>query len=409
MKLSRRDFLFDSLAATAIGAAGCATCGDQVGNIYPGWKPGELDIHFIHTGTSENTFFIFPDGTTMLLDCGHVKRRRPGYADALPPMPSGERTAGEWVRRYIARLIPQREIDYLMVSHWHSDHIAGIPAVAESFRFLNYYDHQYPNVGQYRRDVDDKDFETFQKWLEPALKAGLKREPFKVGAKDQIHLLHESSSYYQKVFEIRNLAANGVMWDGKNKTVDVAAEHVKQTGEKRIRENCLSAAIRIRYGGFTYYTGGDLEGDFVGPDGKKFSYEERVGKVVGPVSVCKTNHHACPASMRDGFIKATNPQLFLSSAWSPNQQNIITLKRMTDRQNYIEGGDVELGSRVVAYGSIPEFKMRQFKQYGLTGCLAAEGHAVVKVNPGGFAYRLYTLSAKDESMRIVGVRDFLCC
>ena len=130
---------------------------------------------------------------------------------------------------------------------------------------------------------------------------------------------------------------------------------------------------------------------------------------MGPVSVCKTNHHACPASMRDGFIKATNPQLFLSSAWSPNQQNITTLKRMTDRQNYIEDGNVELGSRVVAYGSIPEFKMRQFKQYGLTGCLAAEGHAVVKVNPGGFAYRLYTLSAKDESMRIVGVRDFLCC
>ncbi len=66
------------------------------------------------------------------------------------------------------------------------------------------------------------------------------------------------------------------------------------------------------------------------------------------------------------------------------------------------------GDRFVAYGSIPEFKMRQFRQYGLTGSLAAEGHAVVKVNPGGFAFRLYTLSAKDESMRIVGVRDFLC-
>jgi hypothetical protein len=34
---------------------------------------------------------------------------------------------------------------------------------------------------------------------------------------------------------------------------------------------------------------------------------------------------------------------------------------------------------------------------------------VVKVNPGGFAFRLYTLSSRDESMRIVGIRDFLCC
>lgn len=29
--------------------------------------------------------------------------------------------------------------------------------------------------------------------------------------------------------------------------------------------------------------------------------------------------------------------------------------------------------------------------------------------PGGFAFRLYTLTSQDESMRIVGIRDFLCC
>ena len=402
MKFSRREFLVDSLAAAAVGAVGgCATCGNAVGCTYPGWKPGEMDIHFIHTGTSENTFFIFPDGTTMLLDCGHVKKRRPGYAEALPPMPSGRRRAGEWVRRYIERLIPQREIDYLMVSHWHSDHFAGIPDVAESFRFLNYYDHQYPNVGKYRRDVDDADFDVFQKWLEPAVKAGMKREPFKVGAKDQIRLQHDPTGYYRRVFEIRNLAANGVMWDGKKNLIDVAGEHVKQTGQKHINENPLSAAIRIRYGDFTYFTGGDLEGDFVGADGMKFSYEERVGEVVGPVCVCKTNHHAFFPSMRDAFVKSVRPQLFLSSAWSPNQQNVVTLTRMMSRENYE-------GERFVAYGAIPDFRMRQFEKLGLTRYLTPPGHAVVKVVPGGFAFKLYTLSAEDESMRIVGVADFTC-
>ena len=409
MKMNRRQFLSDSLATAFLGAVGgCATVGDAVGCVYPGWKPGELDIHFIHTGTSENTFMIFPDGTTMLLDCGHVKKRRPGYAEALPPMPSGERRAGEWVGRYIKRLIPQREIDYLMVSHWHSDHMAGIPDVAESFRFLNYYDHQYPNVGKYRRDVDDADFDVFQKWLEPTLTAGMRREPFKVGAKDQIRLRHDPTDYYKRVFEIRNLAANGVMWDGKKNLIDVAGEHVKQTGVKYIAENALSSAIRIRYGGFTYFTGGDLEGEFVGGDGKKFSYEERVGEVVGPVCVCKTNHHAFFPSMRDAFVKSTKPQLFLSSAWSPNQQNPLSLGRMTAAENYAVDSGKPIRP-VVAYGAIPEFRKRQFDQLGLSGFLALEGHAVVKVNPGGFAFKLYTLTAQDESMRIVGVRDFLCC
>jgi hypothetical protein len=306
------------------------------------------------------------------------------------------------VCRYIERLIPQREIDYLLVSHWHSDHIAGIPDVAASFRFLNYYDHQFPNVGQYRRDVDAEDFDRFQNWLAPALKDGMKREPFKVGAKNQIGLQHDHTNYYRGVFEIRNLAANGVMWDGKDGLIDVAGEHVKATGEKTIRENALSSAIRIRYGGFSYYTGGDLEGDFTGADGKKFNYETRVGEVTGPVSVCKTNHHSFPIAMQDGFVRATKPQLFLSSAWSPNQQNIVTLKRMTSRENYE-------GERLVAYGAIPEFKMRQFTLNKLDGYLAPVGHAVVKVNPGGFAFRLYTLSSQDEAMRIIGIRDFLCC
>ena len=73
-----------------------------------------------------------------------------------------------------------------------------------------------------------------------------------VGAKGQICLKHDPSGYYGRVFEVRNLAANGVMWDGKSGLIDVAGEHVRQTGAKGIAENALSAAIRIRYGGIDF-------------------------------------------------------------------------------------------------------------------------------------------------------------
>ena len=400
MDLNRREFLGCSAAAVAAGMlGGCASCG--VGSSCPGWKPGEMDIHFIHTGTSENTFFIFPDGTTMLLDCGHVERRRPGYAEAIPPAPSGKRRAGEWVRRYIGRLIPQREIDYLMISHWHTDHIAGIPDVAESFRFLNYFDHQYPNVGQYRWDVDAAAFDRVQRWQAEALKDGMKREPFKVGAKGQIRLMHDSGSYYSRVFDVRNIAANGVVWDGKKGVRDVVGEHVKRTGTKRIHENSLSAAIRIRYGDFTYFTGGDIEGEFAGADGAKVKYEALVGEAVGHVEVCKTNHHAYYHSMCEEFVRHTRPKLYLSSTWSPNQINDITLPNMMSR-------DLYPGDRMIAFGCIPEFKKKAYADRGFLDSVAPEGHAVVKVAPGGFWYRLYTLTTADESMRIVGMRDFFC-
>lgn len=400
MNIKRRDFLAGS-AATLLGAAGgCSTfCGEEC---YPGWKLGEMDIHFIHTGQAESTFFIFPDGTTMLLDCGYVETRKAGYAEAIPVSPSDRRRSGEWIRRYIERLIPRREIDYLMLSHWHSDHVEGLPDILESFRFLNFYDHQYPNVGLYSIGIDPAGFDMVQKWLPEAQKDGMKLNSFKVGARDQICLQHDPRGYYQRVFEVRNLAANGSVWDGENGVRDLAAVHVKKTGIDKISENLLSSAIRIRYGNFTYFTGGDIEGSLVNADGKSFSYEEAVGAVTGPVCACKTNHHACPPSMREGFLRSLRPKLILSSTWSPNQINDITLERMTSRNFYP-------GDRTIAYGCIPEFKKGAYADRAFMRDIAPEGHAVIKVNPGGFAYRLYTLTTEDESMRIVGTKDFYCC
>jgi hypothetical protein len=400
MDINRRSFLSGSAAALIGAAGGCTSfCG---GERYPGWRPGEMDIHFIHTGQGECTFFIFPDGTTMLLDCGYVEVRKPGYAEALPAAPSSKRRSGEWIRRYLERLIPQREIDYLMISHWHSDHVDGLPDVLESFRFKNYYDHQFPFAGKYSTGIDQRSFDFVQKWLPQAQRDGMKVEAFKVGAKNQLYLQHDSRSYYRRVFEIRNVAANGSVWDGKEGFRDFAAVHVKKTGIKTIYENLLSSAIRIRYGNFTYFTGGDIESSLVDADGNKFSIEDAVGKVVGKVCACKTNHHACPPTMREDFLRSLQPKLILSSTWSPNQINDVTLERMTSRKIYP-------GERTIAYGQIPYFKKGAYADRAFMRDIAPEGHAVIKVNPGGFAYRLYTLTTKDESMKIVATKDFYCC
>ena len=40
------------------------------GTPLPPWQEGCLDIHAINSGRGECTFFILPDGTTMLVDAG---------------------------------------------------------------------------------------------------------------------------------------------------------------------------------------------------------------------------------------------------------------------------------------------------------------------------------------------------
>ena len=48
----------------------CSSLNNETGKSYKGWKKGELDIHHIYTGRGESSFFILPDGTTLLIDAG---------------------------------------------------------------------------------------------------------------------------------------------------------------------------------------------------------------------------------------------------------------------------------------------------------------------------------------------------
>ena len=103
------------------------------GGIWPGWQPGQYQAHFIHTGAGEAIFHIFPDGTTLLLDCGdHPAVTR--LKLAVPVVPGPQRLAGDWIARYIQRVLPTDTpkrngrplVDYMMLTHWHDDH-CGTP------------------------------------------------------------------------------------------------------------------------------------------------------------------------------------------------------------------------------------------------------------------------------------------
>ena len=70
MKISRRNFVGGALGfAVAGGSQLVAIENSDAQERVPPWKKGEFQIHFIHTGVGESQFLIFPDGTTMLLDC----------------------------------------------------------------------------------------------------------------------------------------------------------------------------------------------------------------------------------------------------------------------------------------------------------------------------------------------------
>ena len=100
----------------------------QVGEAFPNWNEGCLDIHHINTGKGESTFFIFPDGTTLLVDAGATSRPKPRVTD---PKPNDTRTPGDWISRYIFRMLEgrsEKKLNYILLTHYHGDHMGDLYA-----------------------------------------------------------------------------------------------------------------------------------------------------------------------------------------------------------------------------------------------------------------------------------------
>ena len=147
---SRRTFVKGMAAAGVAGAFGItgrAKAG--VGDTYPGWNPGDLDLHFIYTCCGENMFYRLPDGTSILNDTGDFYR--PKDLEHVPLLPFPERLGGEWVSRYVQRVYPEKTIDYLVLSHWHRDHVGHAKYILHIGRISDFLtvgrDHRYhPNA-----------------------------------------------------------------------------------------------------------------------------------------------------------------------------------------------------------------------------------------------------------------------
>lgn len=384
-----------------------------VGRRLPPWQKGEFEIHSVYTGTGENQFWIFPDGTTVVCDTGDFAGST--QADVAPRLPSAARTGGEWMARYIQRVSPDpTRIDYMIASHWHSDHCgdptyayvtadgrktSGLATVGEFFRIGQFFDNQYPEHGKYHSEEAPvmKMMETFAARAKE--RHGTVQEPFRVGALDQIALRHDRDGAFAKLFHVRNLCANGVVWTGcGTETRDYAAEHLKVGGtEKNLDQNLLSLGVVISYGPFRFYSAGDANGCLLtGPD-KWMDYETLLGSVVGPVDVCKENHHGWRWTMPPAFVRAVRAAVYVGNVWEPYHIQSEQMATLTDRSLY-PGARLVFPTYVFDRSRVEHAGAPWWRDLPPMG-----GHVVVKVAPGGASYRVFTLSPYDEELRVTGV------
>ena len=421
---NRRNFIATMLAA---GAAPALRAHAEGIGTWPGWKKGEFQIHAIYTGVAESQFLVFPDGTTMLLDCGdHPALTR--LELSVPVKPNPGRLAGDWIARYVKRVNPNGDqVDYMVASHWHSDHTgtprwtssaptkirtglvrSGFGLAVEQLRFKKAIDRGWPDYDDpipYSEGAGDTGVLDLMKavYAYLAKRDGLKVEKFLLGAKDQIVPLRGNA----EGFCAFNLCANGkiAMPDGSVRNV-YADQFENGRTPSWLNENGMSLGNVFTYGKFRYYTAADFSDCRKNLDGSERMIEDDMAAAVSAVSVAKMNHHG-HWSMPGKLIQALRPKVWLACVWDQLHTVPNTLERISNRAFYAGRKDVLVCPGVFPSERVAKESSKPYFKDIVPECHASGCHMVVNVAPGGDTFTVTFLSAEDESMKILGSRSFV--
>ena len=405
------------MAALGLGAFRSAMAAHPLaGTTLPKWERGHFRINVLYNGMSESTFLVFPDGTSMLIDCGDYVF---GGADALPHLPDDTRRAGEWIARFVLRENPNgAKVDYFMLSHYHSDHsgngtysagrsaggshaLSGIGQAIESLEFATIIDRSYPDVDDPAPRPDTFDEGTVKHVKEvyaEAIRRGATVEKFRLEkGSAQIALRHGGSA----LFSFTPLCANGKVLRRDGTVLDLGTVGGEGcTQRSAFGENALSIGLVFGHGDFRYYTAGDFEGYVTRADGSRINIEDELAKECPKVDVAKADHHGSLQAMSDSLIAALRAHLVVAGTWHAAHMGPEAMERFGKAA----------WPCLYAPGYFPA--SRRYSEAGRPWMkdVAAESfegaHAVIDVAPDGKTYRLMMVKAGDESGTILGAYDF---
>ncbi|RXH57928.1 ComEC/Rec2 family competence protein [Granulicella sibirica] len=221
----------------------------------PSVIPGMLEVTAIDVGQGDSILVVGPNGRAMLVDAGGPVGGvglRSGSAD------TGFDVGEEVVAPYLwSREL--RRLDVLALTHEHSDHMGGMPAILRSFRPRELW------VGV---DVPSQAY----------------------GA-----MLAEASALGVRIRHLR--AGDALPWDGVDVSVLGPEAEYRNAGAPK---NDDSLVMRLQFGKASVL----LEGDAERPEEATMLAHDRVG----PVTLLKVGHHGSATSSTEGFLAAVSPR-----------------------------------------------------------------------------------------------------
>lgn len=248
-----------------VGAILCVACLSLASKPAPAPKP--MQIYFVDVEGGQATLVVSPSGQSLLIDTGW-----PGY--------DGRDSDRILAAAHDAGI---KQIDYVLITHYHRDHVGGVPQLAEGIPIGTFVDHG-PNLED--SEVTRADYAAYQKAI-----AGHAHVVVKPGYGIPI-----------KGIEVRVLTAAGEHISDPLPGMGEANPNCK--GEPAATadptENSRSLGVLITYGHFRFLDLGDLtkqkELDLACPN-----------NLLGTVDLYLATHHGSDSSNPKAIVWALHP------------------------------------------------------------------------------------------------------
>jgi competence protein ComEC len=250
-----------------VALAGVAGFGDGLQAQAGKSKP--LDIYFIDVEGGQATLIVSPSGQSLLVDAGW-----PGFEGR-----DADRIAAA------AKKAGVTQIDYFVASHYHTDHIGGVPQLAEKLPIRNFVDHG-PSVESGERP--DALFKTYAD-------ARAKGKHLQVKPGDKIPIAGLDVQVVAAGGEHVAKAVNG----GGQPNALCAAFKPKDPDPS---ENARSVGILVTSGKFRFLDLGDLT----------WNKEQELAcpnNLLGTIDVYLTTHHGSAPSGPPAIVHALKPRV----------------------------------------------------------------------------------------------------
>jgi len=344
-----------------------------------------------------------------MIDAGSMITHYDPYQDKfmIDPRPNASLRPGQWIARYAQEYLSQagrNEIDYFLLTHFHEDHmgtvwpgrydisprsqfghyqLGGTTDVAEMIPVRKVIDRCYPDYA-YPAPILGPQFANYHAFVQSLPGRGASAERFIPGSQRQITLKRAPERYPD--FDIRNLASNGDVWTGIG---DQTRPHFPPLRELKPEdypsENKCALAIRLRYGGFSYFSGGDEDHEQKYGRWPWGDIETTVARASGKVQVAVANHHGFKDACGAEWVRALQPKAFMINAWDSGHPTMIALDNMLS-QELDPGPHLVFSTATKPEADITIRRMAEMA--------SQNGHVIFRVPPGGKSFEVFV---KDSS------------